>query len=442
MIGALLLLGSEGHVSMIYKAGQPGPIRNANSATGNGGASVAGPCGGSNAFGANGVGQLQDEDTVTLNINYAAGHRSQQNYFRFAYSCGATNQNALAAQGAMLTAAANECTSVTAGTPSTYDDAAGGVHAPDAIVQGGYDITCKLPAQGNTEPLQCTLSLLDQRDWGGCVDVDLIPAAAALPPAPPPTPYVSSEGKYYLVAANAIDSSAATFTNCNFDGGFLDVPAHPQGATSFTATLSATAEGCRASADTTAPPTMEIVLDETFAMIADADVPNKYCGTVLVDVGAGVTATQQPYVFCVSQGSVDWAYFNPDNPDEQPVINDGFSALGLNPAGSDGGGSSSAAVIAVVVILLLVLLGVGCYIWYRRRGTANQSKVPEWTGGYGAKYTNSTTPPPPPPPATSPLPAGWVEMRDANTGQSYYHNAALQQTQWERPLGHSFSGKV
>ena len=51
---ALLLLTapSYGHVAMSFKAGQIGPIRNANGATGNGRASVAGPCSGAGTFGA------------------------------------------------------------------------------------------------------------------------------------------------------------------------------------------------------------------------------------------------------------------------------------------------------------------------------------------------------------------------------------------------------
>ena len=34
------------------------------------------------------------------------------------------------------------------------------------------------------ENTECTISLVDQRDWGGCVDVQMQPANALAPPAP------------------------------------------------------------------------------------------------------------------------------------------------------------------------------------------------------------------------------------------------------------------
>ena len=86
---------------MSFKPGQIGPIRNANGATGNGRASVAGPCSGAGTFGANGIGSATDGETVTLNINYAAGHASAQNAFRMAFACGAPNENTMGGAGAV-----------------------------------------------------------------------------------------------------------------------------------------------------------------------------------------------------------------------------------------------------------------------------------------------------------------------------------------------------
>ena len=65
---ALLLLTSPplGHVAMSFKPGQIGPIRNAGGPTGDGRASVAGPCGGVGTFGSNGKGIAVDGETVTL----------------------------------------------------------------------------------------------------------------------------------------------------------------------------------------------------------------------------------------------------------------------------------------------------------------------------------------------------------------------------------------
>ena len=119
------------------------------------------------------MGAVTDGARVTLNINYAAGHRSANNAFRFVYTCTDTTQNGVEAAPA-LTAAANACTATVAGAPAPYTDPAG-VAAPDAIVPGGYTVTCTLPLQNVVAQTECTMSLLDQRDWGGCVDVNVLP---------------------------------------------------------------------------------------------------------------------------------------------------------------------------------------------------------------------------------------------------------------------------
>ena len=35
---------------------------------------------------------------------------------------------------------------------------------------------------------------------------------------------------------------------------------------------------------------------------------------------------------------------------------------------------------------------------------------------------------------TGPLPPGWAEIRDPNTGQMYYHNEGTGETTWTRPI--------
>ena len=156
MIACTLL--TVGHVSMKFTAGQVGPIRNANSPTGDGRASVANACGGANTFGSNGKGIVQDGQSVTLNINYAAGHRSNANEFRMAFACGTGAPSSLEAASATLTAAANGCTGKVSGAPAAYP-----VPAPEAIVPNGYEITCTLPTQNVVTATECTISLLDQR---------------------------------------------------------------------------------------------------------------------------------------------------------------------------------------------------------------------------------------------------------------------------------------
>ena len=117
---AALLTAADAHVSMVYKAGQIGPIRDANAADGNGQASVSTPCGGEKNRGANGVGQAQDGDTVTLSMRYAAGHNGA---FRMAFSCAGGDGSELEGNNAALTAGANGCTAT--GANGAYGDGDG-----------------------------------------------------------------------------------------------------------------------------------------------------------------------------------------------------------------------------------------------------------------------------------------------------------------------------
>ena len=224
---AALLAAADAHVSMVYKAGQIGPIRNANAADGNGQASVSTPCGGEKNRGANGVGQAQDGDTVTLSMRYAAGHNGA---FRMAFSCAGGDGSELEGDNAALTAGANGCTAT--GANGAYGD--GDKGGATASGQDTMDITCTLPEQGNADPADCTVGILDQRDWGGCVDITLNSAAAKMPPAPPPTPWVSSAGDYQLKTVNMIDSSkgmtevgtpptSVTFVCCPLGVGALTI---------------------------------------------------------------------------------------------------------------------------------------------------------------------------------------------------------------------------
>ena len=109
-------------------------------------------------------------------------------------------------------------------------------------------VTCTLPSQALAvgDTADCTVSVLDQRDWGGCVDVQMVSAAAILPPSPPPAPLVSNAGVYKLTKDTVVDNSAATFTCCALEAE-LNVPKYELGlAASFTATLSGKANGCTA----------------------------------------------------------------------------------------------------------------------------------------------------------------------------------------------------
>jgi len=422
MLLAILTAASHAHVAMRFIAGQPGPIRNAGSASGNGRGSVAGACGGGTlAFGANGIGQVTDGQQVTLNINYAAGHRSNQNAFRFVYACGDTSQNGVENSGTVLTAAANGCTAQVSGAAAPYTGTSG-VAAPNAIVDGGYTITCTLPS---TTQAQCTMSLLDQRDWGGCVDVNVLPANAALPPAPPPAPIVSNRGSYAFSEATTVDTSASTFTCCPLSAGYLAVPDAGLGAQTFSATMTnGRATGCRTSADVTAPTTATHEINEplTFTLSPSAS-GNKYVASSPL----GGSWAGQPFELTIENGALDFA----NTGAAQPIICDGYSRLNSAGGGSQGvvpgspgtlgggDGGMPGGVVFLLVVLILCTLGGGVY-YCRTRCNGDAPPPP-----------SEFFPPPPPPPTG--LPAGWVEMADPSSGRSYFYNCDTGETTWTKP---------
>ena len=88
---------------------------------------------------------------------------------------------------------------------------------------------------------------------------------------------------------------------------------------------------------------------------------------------------------------------------------------------------SSAGTVVGILVAVFVVLGVFAYWWFKVRGKKK-------------KDTDVKTPPaatpaaPPPPPSSEPLPAGWSEGTDPQTGVKYYYNAATGQTQWTVPV--------
>lgn len=144
-------------------------IRNANTPTSNGRASVAGPCGGVDAFGANGKSQVKVGQTVQVQIAYAAGHAAPANVFRLAYACGKPGQSIL-------------------GTTSATQTQIPTQPEPAASVGKMHTFSFTIPATGaGVDAGLCTVSLLDQRNWGGCVDLEVAAAVDTPPPTFPPT---------------------------------------------------------------------------------------------------------------------------------------------------------------------------------------------------------------------------------------------------------------
>jgi len=419
---------------MMYREGQVGSIRNAQGGnpTGNGRASVNSPCGGATTFGSNGIGTLKDGDTVTLDMRYAAGHNGQ---FRMAYACtGDKSGSELEGAGATL----NGCT--VEGAASAY-----GPDGATAIGQDTMSITCKLPEQGNTAPVDCILGILDQRDWGGCVDVSVVPAQAALPPSPPPAPFVSSSGSYYFSLARKVDTAAGevpgigTFTCCGINRGKIDVPDYneivPDG-TPLTVTWSgARAENCPASVPNKQlppPPNTGSYPLTGNIVLTSKENGNKYTGIAYM--------AAQPFEVVLSAGTISFTNSGGD----QPIVCDGVYSLNdgalpgtpgyedNNNQGSGDGGDRNVTNWGYAAIALVVILSVAmAYCAYQKYCKAGAKAPPAPV--YSGEMSQGQPPPGAPPNGGQKLPPGWTASVDPSSGATYYINQATGASTWTNP---------
>jgi len=431
---ALGVASVRGHISMIYQEGQVGPIRAANGPTSDSPASVQTPCGGEATYGANGKGSVQDEATVSLVMRYAAGH---QGSFRMAFACGGAD---IEAPASTLTVA-NGCTAT--GAQGAYGD-----NGARAVGQNEMTITCTLPARSNAQPEDCTIAILDQRQWAGCVDVSLLPAAAPLPPNGPPAPFVMAGGLYNFRADRLVDTSAGqvtlpngatyTYSCCALSAGGLRIADYTPGDATVRGTLEgAQAFNCPATTPIKEPtPLPPPPNDRTIDLTAG--IPGGQIAFTVSDGGNKLTAQNvqldgQPYEIIVNSGSSEGPLLALVNTGGlQPVICDGTSALGLAAGGGGGDGDEgvSHGVVAVIVIVILFsVVGFAGYCFCGQRGTGGKYPPPP-----GVTMSQAPPPPGPPPPAGA-LPPGWSEQLDPNTGAPYFYNAGTGQTTWVRPGG-------
>lgn len=192
---ALSFTLATAHVRMRYEGFS---IRNAGTANSDGKFSTAGPCGGATVFGGSTgeiVTKVIEGAEMELNIAYNGGHKSDtKNFFSVAYMCGkpgkftkvfagdavkdnpTLNTDFTDANGVLLKA-------VDIISPDVYP-----VDATDSLTSG-YKIKFKVPKpMAGTDGDKCTISLVEYRNWGGCVDLVIEPRDPNAPTPPPPPP--------------------------------------------------------------------------------------------------------------------------------------------------------------------------------------------------------------------------------------------------------------
>jgi len=243
----LIFQCTNAHVKFFYSANNVvlgnRPVRNAPAAASDGRMSTNGPCGGAEQWGANGVSAIAQGDTLNMKINYNGGHRAPENNFKALWLCGSPTQSEIAAvipngggneftptpNHFEMTCNGNGCTGaceVECPTP-TADQRAQGMYCPATQgnqVTEGYVMKCTIPSEMIG---QCTVSISDQRKWGGCYDLNVQERT------PAPTiggvavtgddPIRRNEGRYFYEKSAEIQTAEAGKSCCSLEYGEFTV---------------------------------------------------------------------------------------------------------------------------------------------------------------------------------------------------------------------------
>jgi hypothetical protein len=212
-------------------------VRSASTPQADGGLSVAGPCAGQNTFGRNGITEVFSGDAVELAMAYNGGHANNNNHFQLAMSCAATGAGV-----------ANQDAFIASSGKNTLNPVRGNKLAstPDKVTCGN---NCGTAAQVLTfvmpAPVQgqqfCTVSMLDQRDWGACFDFQVLDGSRAPTAAPPPPVQIggSFSGTFPLNS----ESCTADSPNCCCQTGSLTIQ-HSYPSVTANAKITLNADGC------------------------------------------------------------------------------------------------------------------------------------------------------------------------------------------------------
>lgn len=225
----------DAHVRGIYVASSIRSVGNAPQPAADGAYSVSGPCAGQNTFGRNGVNEVRAGDPVTVSMAYNGGHNAPANHFSLAFACGKPgDQSVFVASSGKNTA--NPVRPTTLGAQYIANNRAPGDQGTTPV-----QLTFTMPpAAAGADGDMCTISMLDQRDWGACVDFKVL--AAAGPPAPTEEP-VTIDDKDFATTFK-IDTAACSteVSGCICPDGTLRV-SHVKGASSATGFLSLNKNG-------------------------------------------------------------------------------------------------------------------------------------------------------------------------------------------------------
>jgi len=177
------------HVQGVYDATKPTiAYRNANSAVSDSQFSTSGPCGGQQTFGRNGIAQVGDGTVTTLALRYNGGHASAANAFRLTMNCFPTmptTDASLRGDGQNIVTGCNgglQGGAQTNSCPILLNSLTTTPQSSVFTLSFTWGTTTPTAAPVTIpDKSYCVVSMIDQNQWGTCVDFQYNSVA----PAPP-----------------------------------------------------------------------------------------------------------------------------------------------------------------------------------------------------------------------------------------------------------------
>lgn len=366
---------------------------------------------------------IDAEADLSMTIQYNGGHRSPQNKFRAMYYCtedGPTNAEMTSmADMDMYRLPLDQARTLPRPEMGTMEN--GLFYTVNAqggnLVEDGYTLGFTLPANATG---RCSVSLLDQRKWGGCVDLMIAPkttttlAQVNVNPGQKEeetttttmtTTTMRMDKKRVYSALNTSSCIKILDNCCCIHGEFdLNLETNMMEMDLFTPDCNITIEGesmRRQARDAhAAPPTPTdaiVAHDATaceakaatrLSRAAHAAAPMKKSESCMMVPMVGDNEKMVGYAMIGGQNysieAVQGTILLTNMDTEAPTFCDGvgmlasFEAVQGSGSGGSGGSKSNGGTVAAVVIVLLLLLALAAagFVWYRKQqGTAYTGTV-------------------------------------------------------------------
>lgn len=302
----------EGHVKFFFSDNtadlEERPIRNAPGRTSDGVMSTDGPCGGNLAWGANGYSIAEEADKITMKINYNGGHKSAENEFRGVWACDDETEIGVSLPQSVLEKSNDptepQCKVLRCPEGQIRLDTATSTERCGAAIgnefEEGYLFECTVPS--GSAGRNCTMSVMDQRDWGGCYDLFIMQNPVVIPQTTSPNENIfgaSIQGTYRLETdGQAIGNAPAGETCCELDPvTTFTVVATSNNQMKIMAEVGASCNG------------------QSFVYVNDVFLTKDLLGPVWrATLVMGVTGQEQEYEISVSDGLLQITQLDPSAP--------------------------------------------------------------------------------------------------------------------------------